>query len=493
MTDAFISYSRRDKAFVQRLFQELEKSSKQVWVDWEDIPLTADWWKEIEEGIEEADAFICVISPDYVRSDVCYREIEHAVKNFKRFVPILYREVTEKSDCDRIHPMISSHNWVYMREADNFAAAVKGLTVALDTDLTHVKNHTRLLNRALTWEKSNCDESRLLKGTELDEAERWLAAAPRKNPEVSRLHSDYIFASRKRATLVQRRLFTGVSAALLVTVLLMVLSFFLFQRSETNLALANVRGTEVRLQEATAVRSAAEARSFGLSVAAESAESSNQPLSVALALESVRIADPAPQVEFTLAEAAYAPGARRHFIAHTDWVQAVDFLPDGQTALSGSDDGTLILWNLESGDIVRRIGGHGEGNWIYALDVAPDGKTALSASADATLKQWNLATGQEIITLNGHEGGVRDVEYSPDGNSAASAGEDTWVIVWNLEDGEVERTLEGHSDWVRALTYSPDGKRIASGSCADYRLDESRCARGEIFVWDAQTGEKLLG
>ena len=75
MTDVFISYSRKDKAFVQVLNQALEESQYDTWVDWEDIPLTADWWEEIKSGIEAADTFLFVISPGSITSKVCGQEI----------------------------------------------------------------------------------------------------------------------------------------------------------------------------------------------------------------------------------------------------------------------------------------------------------------------------------------------------------------------------------------------------------------------------------
>jgi hypothetical protein len=52
MADVFISYSRKDQAFVRRLFQALTEDRRGVWVDWEGIPVTADWWQEIRTGIE---------------------------------------------------------------------------------------------------------------------------------------------------------------------------------------------------------------------------------------------------------------------------------------------------------------------------------------------------------------------------------------------------------------------------------------------------------
>jgi TIR domain len=63
VADLFISYSRKDREFVLRLNQALEKRDYDVWVDLEDIPPTADWMEEVRSGIEGADAYVFVISP----------------------------------------------------------------------------------------------------------------------------------------------------------------------------------------------------------------------------------------------------------------------------------------------------------------------------------------------------------------------------------------------------------------------------------------------
>ena len=71
MTELFISYSRKDKDFVHRLHDALIAAKREVWVDWEDIPLASDWRAEIFAGIEAADAFAFIISPDSVISQIC--------------------------------------------------------------------------------------------------------------------------------------------------------------------------------------------------------------------------------------------------------------------------------------------------------------------------------------------------------------------------------------------------------------------------------------
>ena len=78
MSDAFIFYSRRDIEFVRHLFEQLKASDRETW---------ADWLAEIYRGIEAANTFLFVISPDSVASGVCTLEIEHAVKHNNRLVP----------------------------------------------------------------------------------------------------------------------------------------------------------------------------------------------------------------------------------------------------------------------------------------------------------------------------------------------------------------------------------------------------------------------
>src|SRR5690606_39169791 len=195
LSDVFISYSRRDKAFVQRLHKKLRESGQEVWVDWEDIPPTADWWNEIQAGIDGASTFIFVISPDSVTSEVCYREVDHAIRSGKRFVPLLYREVTEPEQQKRMHPSIGSHNWVMFHDEAAFEASCQSLIDVLQTDLDYVRTHTRLLVRAREWDNRGRDASFLLSGTAVREAETWLAGAADLNPPPTRLHTEYILAS----------------------------------------------------------------------------------------------------------------------------------------------------------------------------------------------------------------------------------------------------------------------------------------------------------
>ena len=74
--------------------------------------------------------------------------------------------------------------------------------------------------------------------------------------------------------------------------------------------------------------------------------------------------------------------------------KSVAFSPDGQYALSGSDDKTIKLWDVETGGEVRTLSGHIYQVWSVAF--GPDGRYALSGSYDRTMRLWNIETGQEF-------------------------------------------------------------------------------------------------
>lgn len=151
-SDVFISYRRVDKTFVQQLDQAIKETGREVWVDWEDIPPgSTDFNEDIMRGIEGADTFIAVLSPEYLKSPYTLSELDHAAKLHKRLVPL----VLEKFDSDpdiNVPSSISHINWVYFTphvgEENTFDDAFPRLVQALEVDVDHVRLHTRYLMRA---------------------------------------------------------------------------------------------------------------------------------------------------------------------------------------------------------------------------------------------------------------------------------------------------------------------------------------------------------
>jgi WD40 repeat protein len=147
--------------------------------------------------------------------------------------------------------------------------------------------------------------------------------------------------------------------------------------------------------------------------------------------------------------------------------------------ISGSDDKTLKVWNLETGQEKSTLTGHRD--WVCAVAVTPDGKHVISGSGDKTLKVWNLETGQEKSTFTGHRISVSAVAVTSNGKYVISGSGDKTLKVWNLETGQEKSTLTGHSDSVSAVAVTPNGKYVISGSWDNI-----------LKVWNLETGKGIF-
>ncbi|WP_414756268.1 WD40 repeat domain-containing protein, partial [Anabaena sp. CCY 9910] len=106
-----------------------------------------------------------------------------------------------------------------------------------------------------------------------------------------------------------------------------------------------------------------------------------------------------PEVLNALQTVRFQGRGRNRLEGHREGVWSVSFSPDGKTLASGSEDNTIKLWNLETGNQIRTLKGHS--NFVYSVSFSPDGKTLASGSKDNTIKLWHLETGNQIRTLNG--------------------------------------------------------------------------------------------
>lgn len=173
------------------------------------------------------------------------------------------------------------------------------------------------------------------------------------------------------------------------------------------------------------------------------------------------------------------PGAElRRFEGHKDWVTSVAVLTDGRHALSGSNDRTLRLWDLDSGAALRRFVGHEDR--VTGVAVLADGRRAVSGSWDRTLRLWDLKTGAELRRLDGHQDRVTSVTALADGRRALSGSVDRTVRLWDVTTGAELRQFEGHTREVTSVTMLADGRRALSGS-------HDRTLR----LWDVETGVEL--
>jgi WD40 repeat protein len=167
------------------------------------------------------------------------------------------------------------------------------------------------------------------------------------------------------------------------------------------------------------------------------------------------------------------------FRGHTSFIRDVAYFPDGLRVASASDDRSIRIWDVDTGVLVKQLG---ESNEVISLSISSDGKRLVSGGL-RSITVWDCVMWEVVIDVpKRHSGWVRSVAYSPDASLIATAGDRGEVFVWNSQTGEHVKTMSGHDPamtvWI--VTFSPDGRRIASGS--DDRT---------IRLWDVHTAETI--
>lgn len=442
MTDAFISYCRRDKEFVQKLYQAFCDAKREVWVDWENIPLNSDWRDEIYRGIEAGDNFIFVLSPDSVKSQVCREEIDHAVVNNKRLVPIVHKEVAY----DEVHPELAKLNWIFFYDdPETFDAAFPKLLSTLDRDLDHVKAHTRLQKRALEWDSKNRNSSYALRGDDLKQAEQWLGMAEAKDPKSTPLQTQYVIASSQQQAKRQKATLTGVAAGLVVTLILAMVA--VKERAE-----AVQQRNLAREQNVRALVALSQARRF----TDDDLEALQFAVQAASNLESGQtFPDTLKDQTFeTLRDAVYNVQEKNRFNGHQDQINRVTYAANGEFIVSASDDSTVRIWNLDGS--IKHVLEHDDN--VRGIDVFPDSDRLISTSQDGTAKIWDVEGGQLLQTLD-HNASVRSVRVHPNQDYIVTGDVDGRVWIWNPE-GTLQASFVAHQGDVNDIIFSSDGSTI---------------------------------
>jgi WD40 repeat protein len=153
-------------------------------------------------------------------------------------------------------------------------------------------------------------------------------------------------------------------------------------------------------------------------------------------------------------------------------VRSVAYSDRAKLAASACGAGSIHLWDLEKGKVVRTFT-EIAGNFDVNVAFSPDGKRlAANHYASHAVLLWDIETGKELKRLA--VPAAYCMAFSSDGRRLVTGGLDKTVRVWDVETGKELHRYEGHNAGVLAVAYLPDGKRIASA-----------CQDGGVRIWRA--------
>jgi WD40 repeat protein len=450
----FVSYSRKDRSFVERLSEALKVSGQDIWVDLQDIRPSEDWLNAIHLAIEGADAFVFVVSPDSVDpTSVCAQEIEHAVAHNKRIIPIVCRPVDTRAI--RVPEPIGRLNWVPFFDADGFELSVEKLVSAIETDLEWVKQHTRLLERAVEWDAAKRDDSFLLQKNDLAAAERWLTVGPTKEPKPTALQTQYVIDSRASATKRQRRLtFFGLTAALLIGI-------------GGTVAVLQFQQAEERRKEALSRELAAEAQF-------ERDRRLDQAVLLSAKALSTRALQEAIDSAISVGQATF--GVRKILRAHTKRITAICFLPGSRLLISAAEDGRTILWDLDAGSPLEILSSSID-DTPRAIACSNASQVVAVGSDKGHLTLWRIDGDHAKPFLKAADtDGFYRLQFSANGALLVSGSRGT-VKVRSTATGKVVGSPVDMKYAVTAVAVSNSGDLVAVGT------SDRKDRGGEVHLW----------
>jgi class 3 adenylate cyclase/GTPase SAR1 family protein len=174
------------------------------------------------------------------------------------------------------------------------------------------------------------------------------------------------------------------------------------------------------------------------------------------------------------------PGVKlvRTLRGHTEFIGRIAWSPDGRILASPSGDGTIRLWDTETGECLRTL--KALGDLVYSVAFDPTGRTLAAAGFDGTVKLWEPATGWLLRTLKGYGESVYIVTFAPDGGTLAGVSADKTVKIWNPANGKTLRTLERQASPIISVAFDPGGRILATGT-----------GYGTVLLWDPASGKVL--
>jgi WD40 repeat protein len=177
-------------------------------------------------------------------------------------------------------------------------------------------------------------------------------------------------------------------------------------------------------------------------------------------------------------------------------VNSAAFNHDGNLIVSGNFTGQVSIWNVKTGELLKKMIGHTNG--VPSVVFNHDGTKIVSGSRDKTVRVWDVATGNLLKILKGHTKDVNTVAFNHDGTKIVSGSHDETIRVWDIENENVDnwkllKTFLVGVDWdfsqsklISSIAFNHDGTKIVSSSSGLFKTSYM------IYVWDVNTGKSNI-
>lgn len=179
MSQVFLAHAEADAAVTDKVRRSLQRQGITVWTSANDIQTGEAFQRAIDQGIEQADNVVYLLSPESIQSDYCQHELDYALALHKRIIPILVRP-TAVSDQP---PGLKDLQYIDLTDNErdeDYQLDESQLLKILKTDAAYYQTHKRLTTKALKWQRQHRNPSTLLRGYNLRQSETWLKTAKKR-------------------------------------------------------------------------------------------------------------------------------------------------------------------------------------------------------------------------------------------------------------------------------------------------------------------------
>jgi hypothetical protein len=529
----FVSYSRKDSAFANRLANALREHGLNIYLDTKDIAAGENWQGRLTNLILASETVLFIVSPDSLNSQICAWELSESSKMGKRIVPVMSRRVADAQLPKVIERLnyLSFHNFGFFRRASKFAAAVVKLKEALD--LQWLRQQARLAQIAIEWAKNGRPDDMCLRGADLAFAHEWLNGSLSSRPSPSEQEADFIGRSLlKQSEELAADRSVGVE-------LVEVLPLDANKSDRPYVAEAETALYKRVLSHWRPYWGREQHQYAGDGFYHIPYTLMDQVLGLCFLGNTCMVAriNSADSVGIYLLDGEGAPphftsrflktktdGIKRGVISSDGNLLAIEFektveiwdvngqalrfrldgheLPilrsvfnrDGHRLLSISEDGTARLWDTDNGKCVVQIMRADRKTWAKDreqsgdsfdrsgnITFSPDGSTFLTTLDDAQGRIWDSWSGLEIALLNGHGAKIWNAEFDREATCVVTTSEDGTARLWDARSGKMLKIFKEETAEIRCASISKDGQRVVTGSM-----------NGNTKIWACDSGA-LIG